>query len=97
MRHKVVTYENNGVAKIADYSGSEKTEREIYTLIHSNSYRENLVKFLKEFNNGKPLDELSTASLGYALERLVRAKIFSTVDKIEFHNKPLSQFAGTKF
>lgn len=91
---RIVTYDENGVSKIADYSNSKLTNTEIEKALHKDSYRKNLIKFLREQVNSKPLSEVSDNSLGYALETLVSKKLFSTVDRIEFHSheKKLKNF-----
>lgn len=93
---RIVTFENKGIAKISDYSGNTKTDKEIAELLHKSSYRENLVARLRELTNNKNLEEMSIVSLGYALEELINSKVYSTITKIEFqHGKNLNRFGVT--
>lgn len=91
---RVVTFDENGVSKITDYSDSTYSNDEIKTLLHNNSYRRNLLKSLREKTNGKSLDEISDNTLGYYLDELVKdsKKIHSTITRIEFHSLPLKNF-----
>ncbi len=90
---RIVTFENKGVAKISDYAGNYRTDKEIVDLLHKSSYRENLVARLRELTNNKNLEEMSVISLGYALEELINSRVHSTINKIEFHNgKTLNNF-----
>jgi hypothetical protein len=93
-KHRVVTFEENGVAKVSDYSDSKKTDKEIMVMMHESSYRHNLAKRLKEMTNGKSLDSMSDNSLGYELSLLIQnaKRVYSTIMNIEFHDKPLHHF-----
>lgn len=93
---RIITFEDKGVAKISDYSGNSKSDKEIVKLLHDSSYRENLVARLRELTNNKNLEEMSVVSLGYALEELIKSKVCSTITKIEFqHGKNLNNFGVT--
>lgn len=90
---RIVTFEDNGVAKISDYTDNTKSNKEIITMMHNSSYRQNLVKRLRELTNSKSLDEMNDNSLGYALESLITGKkVFSTITRIEFHDRELRNF-----
>lgn len=93
---RIITFEEKGIAKISDYSNRRESDEELRKLLHKSSYRENLVTRLRELTNNKNLEEMSVISLGYALEELINSKVYSTINKIEFHNdKTLNNFGVT--
>lgn len=90
---RIITFEDKGVAKVSDYSGRKESNDELKKVLHHTSYRENLVARLRELTNNKNLEEMSVVSLGYALEELINSKVYSTIERIEFHNdKTLQNF-----
>jgi hypothetical protein len=97
MGNRVVTFEDNGVDKISDYSDNDKTDKEICELMHASSYRKNLVKQLKEQVKGRSLDEMTDNSLGYELEQLIKNKrIYSSISNIKFHRDRSIKNFGVK-
>lgn len=90
---RIITFEEKGVSKISDYSNDYRSNEEILELLHNTSYRKNLVARLRELTNNKNLEEMSEVSLGYALDELSKSKVYSTIEKIEFHQgKTLNNF-----
>lgn len=93
---RIITFEDKGVAKISDYSDNKDSNEELKSLLHRSSYRKNLVNRLRELTNNKNLEEMSVLSLGYALEELIKSKVYSTIEKIEFHSDR-SRFGNIKY
>lgn len=89
----VVTFEDNGVAKISNYPDNKSLE-EISRLLHDSSVR---MQYLEYFRSMVKTDS-SDVTLGWALELVSKKKFYSRVEKIILHrSKTLENFANVVY
>ena len=90
----VITYEDNGVAKIMGYDFPKEVrhknfENELKGKLHKISVREQMVEEFKKMCGDDPSD----VTLGWALEVITEKRFYSKIERIEFHyNKTLKNF-----
>jgi len=90
----IVTYEDNGVSKIMNHEFprpfiNKDFEKEIRMNLHKHSVREQMVIEFKKLCGENPSDN----TIGWALEEIKEKRIYSKIDRIEFHyGKDLSNF-----
>lgn len=79
----IVTYEKEGRGCLSYYD-NHNTE-EITNLLHNSDVREQLAELFKKNAGKTPLNELDNITLGYIIEEISKKKVFSRINKIEFH------------
>ncbi len=87
----IVTFKDNGVAKLADYDDTDTVK--ISLSLHNHSVR---MQYLEYFN-GLIGSDSDNATIGAALEKVSKKKFYSRVTRVEFHpGKTLKDFSNVK-